>query len=174
MLAPVPAAEAGTERAVCSLGGGPPKFSVQRTRSIVRTAAVVVRARAVCAVPAPSTARDPNHPYVAFVVLESMRGAALGDTLRFYGVLDDRDSFREPGEDPVPYLSYYRWRGAGNCNGMSYRPGGEYLLLLKRWNHGELDPYWAVLAPTSDQVRGRDDPWAVWVRREIASRRRPG
>lgn len=171
LLGFVPAAEA-VERPPCSLSGGAPRFSARRTRSIVRAAEVVVRARAVGSVAAPASARDPDHPYVAFVVLESMRGAALGDTLRFYGVLDTRDSFREPGEDRVPYLSYYRWRGGGNCSGMSYRPGGEYLLLVRRSERGEMDPYWTPLAPTSDQVRGRDDPWTVWVRREIVSRRR--
>jgi hypothetical protein len=52
----------------------------------------------------------------------------------------------------VPYRSFYRWLGGDNCSGMSYRPGGEYLLLLRR---GEMDPYWTPLAPTSDQVRAR-------------------
>ena len=106
MLMSVPAAAAGTERPPCSLSGGSPNFSVQRTRSIVRAAEAVVRARAVGSVPAPATARDPSHSY------------------------------------------------------------------LRRGDLGETDPYWTPLAPTSDQVRGRDDPWTAWVRREIANRRR--
>jgi hypothetical protein len=150
--------------AFCSMDP-PIRFSAARTRRIVREATVVVRATAIGYTPVPEGSTRPDLRYVAFAVREVLKGAA-GDTLRIYGGLDDRDSFQE---GPVPYLSYHR-RHAGDCAAYTYRPGTEYLLLMAPSTAGlGISPYWEVLAPTNEQIRGKDDPWVVWVRREIAA-----
>jgi hypothetical protein len=145
----------------------PIRFSAARTRRIVREATVVVRATAIGYTPTPEGSTRPDLTYVAFAVREVLKGTA-GDTLRIYGGLEDHDSFQE---GPVPYLSYHR-RYAGECAAFTYRPGGEYLLLMAPSTAGlGISPYWQILAPTNEQIRGRDDPWVVWVRREIAAAR---
>lgn len=151
----------------------PIKFSAQRTRGIVLDATAVVRVRAIGAAPAPPGARASGY-YMAFQVLEVLKGTPASDTLVFMGVPDDRDSFRPEDEDEVPYLSYHRW-SAGDCITALYRPGAEYLLLLGRRVNGEpLHPYWQILAPTNEQIRGPDDPWVRWVRTVLESRRTDG
>jgi hypothetical protein len=147
----------------------PVKFSAQRTRGIVRDAEVVVRATAIGRVPPPPGSNRPDGNYVSFAVREVLAGTPGSDTLVFMGALVDHDSFREPGGDRVPYLTFYRMYGGGDCTAGTYRPGAEYLLLLgRRENVRELDPYWRILAPTSEQVRGPDDRWVVWVRQTLA------
>jgi hypothetical protein len=146
------------------------EFSAWRTRRTVRTAEVVVRARAIGRVPAPPGHPRPDGHFMSFAVLEVLAGTPPSDTLVFMGAEDDRDSFREPGEDRVPYLMFHRWRGGGDCIAASYRPGAEYLLLLgRRGDEPELDPYWAMLSPTSEQIRGPRDPWVTWVRKTLAA-----
>jgi hypothetical protein len=46
-----------------------------------------------------------------------------------------------------------------------YRPGAEYLFMLKLLTSDELAVYWETLAPINEQVRGADDQWVQWVRR---------
>lgn len=144
----------------------PIEFSAARTRTIVREAEVIVRAVAVGAAPAPPGSKRPA-PHVVFTVREVLKGDGVPAKLSFYGGLDDRDSFQE---GPVPYLGFHRWYGGGDCLAMTYRPGAEYLLLLSHSrDRSTLDPYWELLAPTNEQIRGADDPWVEWVRRELAA-----
>jgi hypothetical protein len=151
----------------------PIEFSAQRTRRIVQEAEVVVRATAIGRAPAPPHARR-GATYVSFTVREVLEGTPPADTLVFMGGLDDRDSFRPEDEDDVPYQSFYRWYGGGDCIAATYRPGAEYLLLLgRRGDEAVLDPYWALLAPTTEQVRGPDDPWVRWVRKTLGGRAAP-
>ena len=153
--------------AFCSIHP-PPELSPRRTRDIVLRAEVVVRATANGRAPAPPGSPRPDGHYVSFAVREVIKGTPPADTLVFMGGLDDRDSFREPGEDAVPYEMFHRWYGGGDCIAGTYRPGAEYLLLLgRRGGERELDPYWAVLAPTNEQIRGPDDPWVRWVRKTL-------
>jgi hypothetical protein len=150
----------------------PLEFSARRTRDIVLGAEVVVRATAIGRAPAPPGSARPNGYYVSFAIREVIKGTPPADTLVFMGGLDDQDSFREPGEDAVPYEMFYRWYGGGDCIAGTYRPGAEYLLLLGHRGPGEdLNPYWAVLAPTNEQIRGADDPWVRWVRKTLAGNR---
>jgi hypothetical protein len=161
--------------AFCSIRP-PAEFSVHRTRVTVRTAEVVVRARAIGRVPAPQGHPRTGGHFMSFAVLEVLAGTPPADTLVFMGGEDDRDSFREPGDDRVPYLMFHRWYGGGDCIAGTYRPGAEYLLLLgRRGDEAELDPYWAMLSPTSEQIRGPRDPWVTWVRKTLAeAEMRPG
>jgi len=48
----------------------------------------------------------------------------------------------------------------------SYRAGAEYLLFLKKNNHGELTVYWAPLAPVNEELHSSQDPWLIWVREQ--------
>jgi hypothetical protein len=41
--------------------------------------------------------------------------------------------------------------------------------MLRRDGWNRFTPYWAPLLPVNEQIRGRDDPWLLWVRREIAA-----
>lgn len=167
-FAPIGGRPAMASRAFCSIHPAP-EFSARRTRGLVQAAEVVVRATAIGRVPAP-----PGHPrtgghFMSFAVIEVLEGTPPSDTLVFMGGEDDRDSFREPGDDRVPYVAFHRWYGGGDCIAGTYRPGAEYLLLLGRRGDGpELDPYWAMLAPTSEQIRGPRDPWVTWVRKALA------
>lgn len=144
----------------------PIEFSAARTRGIVQRSNAIVRATAL-GYAAMGAHGDTLGTYVSFAVREVLKGDAVPDTLVFYGTLDDRDSFH-PADEPVPYLESHRWYG-GSCLSTTYRPGGEYLLLLgssKRM--GKSNPYWVWLAPTNEQIRGPDDGWVAWVRQAIS------
>jgi len=56
-----------------------------------------------------------------------------------------------------------RARGCASCYAHDYKQNGEYLLFLK-----EGTPYWAPLSPTNEEVSGDNDPWVVWVKRQLA------
>jgi hypothetical protein len=81
---------------------------------------------------------------------------------------DDRN------DRPVPYDFIRPGGRGGNCFALAYRPGAEYLLLLRRGEHSsdaqptDLTPYWASLSPTNEQLlEGSNDPWVVWVSQEL-------
>jgi hypothetical protein len=137
----------------------PIEFTIDRTRTIVHDATLIVHARALGYTDAPVDSPRPNWTYVAFEVREVLSGNPPADTLVFFGRLVEHDSFPE---DEVPYFTQHR--GGGDCIASTYRAGGEYLLLLRESRISSLDPYWAFLAPTNEQVRGSDDPWIQWVR----------
>jgi hypothetical protein len=143
---------------------------------LVRTADVIVRARAEAIVP------GPPHPVmpagaptdVRFTVLEVLKGSVASGPLGFSGVAGTRN---DPNDHPVPY-SFVRPGGRrGNCFALEYWIGAEYLLLLKRTeprspDAGNLTPYWAALGPVNEQLfGGADDPWCVWVRRELGKQK---
>ncbi len=50
---------------------------------------------------------------------------------------------------------------------MRFSYGGDCLLLLRSAGDGWYTPYWSLLLPTNEQVRGADDPWVVWVRAQV-------
>jgi len=49
----------------------------------------------------------------------------------------------------------------------SYRSGGEFLLLLKKRQSGELTLNWYVLGPVNEQLHSTNDPWLLWVREQV-------
>jgi len=122
---------------------------------VVREAELIVRARAV---PAPPDVRG-SAGTVHLRVLEVLRGTPAGPALTVPGELA---AYRpDPGRRP-PYREIDcvgREPGCGGCFARRYREGGEYLLLLKGGT-----PYWAPLAPTNEEISGREDPWVAWVR----------
>jgi hypothetical protein len=156
-----------SERVLCSLGGGPPRFSIARTQNIVAESEVIVRGTVIGETDAPAGSPRPNMRFVAVAVDEILRGSGVPDTIRIMGLINPQDTVpTDYGE--VPHLSYLR-RYAGSCISATYAEGGQYLLLLQRTEERDvLDPYWIPLAPTNDQVRGSNDRWVQWVRNEIA------
>ena len=155
-------------REFCSLSGGPPPFSIARTQNIVAESEVIVRATVLG--PASSSAEDAGSrmSLLAFAVDEVLRGGDVPDTLRFAGAIVPEDSLPLDYEEDVPHRSHIR-RWGGDCMATTYQAGGQYLLLLKQSERsGTLDPYWEVLAPTNNQIRGADDRWVQWVRTELA------
>jgi hypothetical protein len=111
----------------------------------------------------------PYAPYdekiITFDILEVLKGSPVFSfTVRGRVVQEPRFN-----DGPVPYD--ITRRGGGSCFASSYEVGGEYLLLLKDAK-GKLTPYWASLAATNEQLRGQDDPWLQWVRRQLAAPKR--
>ena len=165
--------------AVPAAGGGAPgnlfcstepstELSTARTRRIVREAEVVVRVVALGSATG-RTLKPWDADTLAFEVREVLKGRAVADTLHIFGIVADWDDFQD---GPIPYASHrlrYAW---GACINTFYRTGAEYLLLLGRREgdsrHAELTPYWRILAPTNEQLRGPDDPWLRWVRLQIS------
>lgn len=149
-------------------------WSLDRIRSFVDSADVIVRARAdyVIETPAGQSAANPRSD-VQFVVLEVLRGRPPVE-LRVGGYFVDHDDFNR---GDVPYRIVRPSGQRGSCFTQEYRRGAEYLLLLRdaphvlpiiaEGNEPRLTPYWAALAPLNEQVRGPDDPWVVWVRSAV-------
>jgi hypothetical protein len=131
---------------------------------LVRRADVIVRARAIDTVTEP--AMSPlDHPVttVRFLVLEQVKGDERLFNLSVRGSLIADPDFND---GPVPYGLVRSHGRGGSCFAKTYQRGGEYLMILER-TQGELTPYWLALSPTNEQIRGADDPWAVWVRRHV-------
>lgn len=102
-----------------------------------------------------------------FAVLDVLKGELAARTIAFNGSLVDRD---DRNDGPVPYDFGRPGARGGNCFALTYRSGGEYLLLLRRSEHpsyaqpNDLTPYWTPLGPTNEQLfEGSSDPWFRWV-----------
>ncbi len=158
--------------ALCSIrysDGSHWRPSVEHARLVATEADAVVRARATRV--DSIEVGGQRHPHVVLKVVEVL-AAPIGDTvptsLAVYGWLSDADDFNPA---PVPYPAVRPEGQRGACFAEAYRRGGEFLLLLKR-RGSQLSPYWAALAPTNEQIRGRDDPWVTWVLEERRRARR--
>ena len=155
--------------------GAPHIGTLAYVRSLIPQAELVVRARALrygegqhYLVPPDATALGEARA-IEFEVLEVLRpdvGRELLRTLYIGGRLTDSDDFN-PG--PVPYLNVRREGQRGSCTASAYRIGGEFLLLLRRARSGYYTPYWAILAPVNEQVRGADDPWIRWIKQQLTA-----
>jgi hypothetical protein len=152
---------------------GPQPGTVEFTRRLVREAEVIVRARALRAgdgehatVPAEAGWFSVRQA-IEFEVVEVVKAPAGWVTpapLYLAGTLSETDDFNRGG---VPY-TFVRPAGArGSCFATEYKRGGEFLLLLRSAGDGWYTPYWSLLSPTNEQVRGADDPWVVWVRAQV-------
>jgi hypothetical protein len=146
----------------------PVEESAARTRRIVRGSEVVVRAVAVGSSTPGRTLKPWDSDRLAFAVKEVLKGSDVPDTLLIHGIVTDQNDFQD---GPVPYVTHRsRVSGGGACMTRFYKLGAEYLFLLSR-RRGEpaaqLTPYWQLLAPTNEQLRGPDDPWLKWVRLQL-------
>lgn len=147
----------------CNTDPPPPRTGFD-PGTLVRAAQVVVVARAESLSRAGNLPGGGTWPVVHFAITEVIDPGTmhLPDTLTIPGSLVAHPDFNAGA---VPY----RWVRAaslrGLCYATSYQRGGEFVLLLQGATPDSLDPYWEALAPTNEQVRGRDDPWVSWVRR---------
>lgn len=141
------------------------RYRIERIQEFLDSAAVIVRAVAVGPADVADSGRTRNNPtIISFVIQESLRGAELSDTLLLPGVVVDRDDFNT---GTVPYTLVRPSGQRGSCYTLEYRQGAEYLLVLRESRRG-LTPYWKPLAPFNEQIHGPDDPWATWVRQQVA------
>ncbi len=134
---------------------------------MVARADVIVRARAEFYVIPPSpgtkTFGEPES-IVQFRVEELICSYPL-DTIVIPGYLEDADDFNEL---PSPYHLLRRGGRGGSCVANTYRPGAEYLLVLKQ-RGAWLTPYhWYALGPTNEQLHSPEDPWLLWVRAQVS------
>lgn len=160
--------------------GSPQIGTLAYVRSLIPDAQLVVRARALrygegqhYLVPPDATGLGEARA-IEFEVLEVLRpdvGREPPRRLYIGGHLTDSDDFN-PG--PVPYVHVRREGQRGSCSASAYRTGGEFLLLLRRTKSGYYTPYWAILAPVNEQVRGADDPWVHWISHQLSAAPVPG
>ena len=147
----------------CSLSPPPPDTGFDPTR-LVRFAQVVVLARADSQSRTGQLPGGRTYSVVHFTVTETIDSGKMHIpvSLRVPGDVTTQPDFNPAA---VPY-HWVRPSGLrGSCYASGYQQGGEFLLLLRGPSADSLDPYWAALSPTNEQVHGRDDPWVAWVRR---------
>ena len=134
-------------------------WRVHRIAQMVDSASQIVRARAISA---DSLARR-----VTFEPLEWIR-SVTDDTARFElnGTVVERDDFNRTA---VPYQMVRSAGQRGDCFASEYRLGAQYLLLFTDRPRPRTIQWWP-LAPVNEQLRGEDDPWLAWVRRQASSR----
>jgi hypothetical protein len=103
---------------------------------------------------------------VEFEVVAVLKGPKPTESVKVPGTLVERDDFNDV---TVPYTFVRPGGRGGNCFAFGYRLGAEYLIFF-RPGKAHLTPYWAPLAAINEQVRGSEDPWVVWVRRQLAGK----
>jgi hypothetical protein len=151
--------------------------TLEWVQSLVHDADLILRARALRYGEGdhylvPPDAAGGGVRAIEFEVLENLTptsGTATAPILYIGGYLTNNDDFNR---GPVPYLHVRSSGQRGSCFASEYRRGGEFLLLLRLAPSGYYTPYWALLSPVNEQMRGADDPWIQWVRRQRASLRR--
>jgi hypothetical protein len=154
---------------------GPFSNDTKGTRRMVRSAVAIVRA--VASRPAtPDEAsraawiRGPTTSgAIAFDVVEVLKGDSVPNPLIIGGVLTETDDFNT---DAVPYVHIRPAGERGPCWAYEYRRAAQFLLVLARDSTGRLSPYYDhIQMPANEQLRGIDDPWLVWVRSQVPTRR---
>ena len=97
---------------------------------------------------------------IQFQVVEVVKGDFDSGTIDLHGYLSPYDDYND---GTIPYQFVRASGRSGSCQANTYRDGGHFLLLLKKWRD-ELRPNWAALAPVNEQILGSSDPWLAWVR----------
>jgi len=109
---------------------------------------------------------------IRFQVDEVVKGSYDKTVILLPGYLGVGDDWNP--QNP-PYTSVRPSGKGGSCFANTYRRGGEFLLMLKKWYPAKgsrrlLDGYtiqWYPLGPVNEQVRSSDDPWVQWVREQV-------
>ena len=125
---------------------------------VVRESEVILRARAMEVPPWMRTSGG----MVLLRVIEALKGSYDRPFVSVIGQIGDyrMDPARRSPYEQIDCVG--RVPGCGSCFAQSYKDDAQYLLLLKGGT-----PYWAPLSPTNEEVSGPDDPWVVWVRRQL-------
>ena len=128
---------------------------------VIRDSDAIVRAQVVASEPRGRT--DPGR--ITLRVVEVLKGSYDRPFVTVTGQIRGypSDPARRPPYEQIDCVG--RVPGCANCFAQSYKDGARYLLLLKGGT-----PYWAPLSPTNEEVSGPDDPWVVWVKRQLAGR----
>ena len=104
---------------------------------------------------------------VEFKVDEVLRGEKVPETILLNGYLSKADDYN----DKKPPYSFVRKNGrSGSCFANTYKQGASFLLFLKRTDSG-YTPNISALGPVNEQLRGEDDEWLLWTRREVEARK---
>jgi hypothetical protein len=109
------------------------------------------------------------------LVEEIVKGTYEKTTIILPGYLAGSDGWND--QNP-PYTAVRPEGRGGGCYAINYRKGGQFLLLLKKWDAslGGLRPaddftvYWYPLGPINEQLRSSDDPWVQWVRAQVRTK----
>ena len=125
---------------------------------VIREAEVILLARAMEPAPWMRTSGG----IVVLRALDVLKGSYDRPFVSVIGQIGDyrTDPARRPPYEQIDCMG--RVPGCANCFAQSYKDGVEYLLLLKGGT-----PYWAPLSPTNEEVSGPNDPWVVWVKRQL-------
>lgn len=135
--------------------------------AMVRAADAIVRVVAVeyskpPSSPAASTTGGPDS-VIRFKTVEVLKGKLPRPGIELPGYLSDADDFN----DHRPPYTFVRPGGrGGSCFANTYRRGAEFLLMLKQTGQ-DFTVEWYPLGPVNEQLRSPDDPWLLWVRREV-------
>jgi hypothetical protein len=122
----------------------------------------------------PNSVRRLWNSNVLFSVQEVVKGEYGGSTIRMPGFLTDQDEWNRQ----MPPYEHARSSADAACFTHGYRKGGQFLLMLKKWDGAvseviagrPLDGYtiaWNPLGAVNEQLRSPDDPWVQWVRQQV-------
>jgi len=133
-------------------------------KETVRSAEVIVVASPRGYVREPTGEPDgPGAGLVDFEVIEIIEGSSVPRRITLSGFLTAKDDFNDR---EVPYDLVRPGGRGGSCFATTYGKNGLFLLLLQVRDGDyrvESDP----LAPVNEQLHGKDDPWAEWVRAQV-------
>lgn len=108
---------------------------------------------------------------VQFSVEEIVKGTYEKQDIVLPGYLSESDDWN----DQNPPYTFVRPGGrSGSCFANTYRKGGQFLLVLKKWDASisvilagrPASGYtvnWYALGPVNEQLQSPDDPWVQWV-----------
>jgi len=145
-------------------------------QTMVAKADLILRVTAVSDVlpVLPNSLRRLWNSNVRFSVQEVLKGQYERTTISLPGFLTDQDEWNRQ----MPPYRYARASADGACFTHGYRKGGQFLLMLKKWDGSvseimagrPLDGYsvaWNPLGAVNEQLRLPDDPWVQWVRQQV-------
>ena len=122
----------------------------------------------------PNSLRGLRNSNVLFSVQEVVKGQYGRATISMPGYLTDHDEWNRQ----LPPYSHARSSADASCFAHGYREGGQFLLMLKKWDASiseviagrPVDGYttaWNPLGAVNEQLRSPDDPWVQWVRQQV-------
>jgi hypothetical protein len=98
---------------------------------------------------------------VTFEVQEVLKGRFAEKAL----VLPGHLKYRGANDEKVPYHFIRPGGRLGMCVAWDYKSDGQFLLFMEKGNL-----LGRPLAPVNEEVSGPDDPWVLWVRRQLKKR----
>src|SRR5215831_9896527 len=124
------------------------------------------------------TARFVPAANVDFLVEEVVKGKYEKAHIILPGYLNEQDEWNRKDQNP-PYASA-RPSADGRCYAITYRKGGLFLLMLRKWDGSfgttlvgqSTDGYTLglPLGPVNEQLRSSDDRWVQWVREQVRAK----